>query len=132
VFPEFPSIKSLAVTNEVVFSGHTMATGKPYPFNEDGAPVNIPLNPSSIIMALDKDTGKKIWEFNIGAPVGIGESSIGHEMLFVTTGFPAGILSNKGGDIIAFRLPSTNITTMTVRRRGKTIKFPVCHFYTVA
>jgi len=40
VFPEFPSIKSLAVTNGVVFSGHTMATGKPYPFNEDGAPVN--------------------------------------------------------------------------------------------
>jgi outer membrane protein assembly factor BamB len=108
-----------------------MATGKPYPFNEDGAPLNIPLNPSGIIMALDKDTGKKIWEFNIGAPVGIGEPSIGHEMLFVTSGFPSGILSNKGGDIIAFRLPSTNITTMTANEGGKTIKFPVYHFYII-
>jgi outer membrane protein assembly factor BamB len=60
-----------------------------------------------IIVALDKDTGKKIWEFNVGAPVGIGGPSIGHGMLFVTTGFPAGILSNKGGDIIAFGLPTT-------------------------
>ena len=89
------------------------ATGKPYPFNEDGAPVNTPLNPSGIIIALDKDTGKKIWEFNIGAPGGIGESSIGRGMLFVTTGFPDGILSNKGGDISEFGLTSTNTTTMT-------------------
>jgi len=34
-------------------------------------------------------------------------------MLFVTTGFPAGILSNKGGDIIAFGLPTTTTTTVS-------------------
>jgi outer membrane protein assembly factor BamB len=76
------------------------ATGKPYPFNEDAAPINTPLNPSGIIVALDKDTGKKIWEFIVGSPVGIGGPSIGHGMLFVTTGFPA-------GDIIAFGLLTT-------------------------
>jgi outer membrane protein assembly factor BamB len=113
VYPiEFPTAVSPAVTNGVVFSGQMTATGKPCPFNEDGAPVNTPLNPSGIIIALDKDTGKEIWEFDVGAPVGIGGPSIGHGMLFVTTGFPAGILSNKGGDIIAFGLPPTNTTTM--------------------
>jgi alcohol dehydrogenase (cytochrome c) len=111
VYPtEFPTAVSPAVTNGIVFSGHMTATGKPYSFNEDAAPINTPLNPSGIIVALDKDTGKKIWEFNVGAPVGIGGPSIGHGMLFVTTGFPAGILSNKGGDIIAFGLPTTTTT----------------------
>jgi len=33
-------------------------------------------------------------------------------MLFVTIEFPDGGLPNKGGDIIAFRLPSINKTTM--------------------
>lgn len=104
---ELPTAVSPVVTNGIVFSGHMTATGKPYPFNEDAAPINTPLNPSGIIVALDKDTGKKIWEFIVGSPVGIGGPSIGHGMLFVTTGFPAGILSNKGGDIIAFGLPTT-------------------------
>src|SRR5436190_23170154 len=63
---EFPTAVSPAVTNGIVFSGHMTATGKPYTFNEFGAPIKTPLNPSGIIMALDKDTGKKIWEFNVG------------------------------------------------------------------
>jgi len=64
--------------------------------------------PSGIIMALDKDTGKKLWEFNVGAPVGIGGPSIGHGMLFVTTGSPAEVGSNKGGYIVAFGLPEND------------------------
>ena len=42
----------------------------------------------------------------MGAPLGIGGPSIGHGMLFVTTGFPNEIAINKGGDIVAFGLPA--------------------------
>jgi outer membrane protein assembly factor BamB len=63
-------------------------------------------------MALDKETGDKLWEFNVGAPVGTGGPSIGHGMLLVTTGAPAEIPANLGGYIIAFGLPeSSNETT---------------------
>ena len=41
----------------------------------------------------------------MGAPPGIGGPSIGHGMLFVTTGSPE-IPINKGGDIVAFGLPA--------------------------
>jgi outer membrane protein assembly factor BamB len=57
-------------------------------------------------MALDRDTGKTLWQYNVGAPIGIGGPSIGHGgMLFVTTGSPAEISSNTGGYIVAFALP---------------------------
>ena len=49
-------------------------------------PTSAPLVPSGIIFALDKDTGKKLWEFNVGTPIGIGGPSVGNGMLFVTTG----------------------------------------------
>ena len=39
-------------------------------------------------MALDVDTGKKLWEFHVGSPLGPGGPSLGHGMLFVTTGNP--------------------------------------------
>jgi alcohol dehydrogenase (cytochrome c) len=42
-------------------------------------------------MALDKETGEKLWEFNVGAPVGVDGPSIGHGMLLVTTGTPSEI-----------------------------------------
>ena len=102
----YPTWVSPLVTNEVVFSGHITATGKPYQFNDFGAPTRTPLVPSGIIMALDKDTGKVLWQYNVGAPIGIGGPSIGHGgMLFVTTGSPAEISSNAGGYIVAFALP---------------------------
>ena len=104
---EFPTWVSPLVTNRVVFSGHITATGKPYQFNEFGAPTQTPLIPSGIIMALDTDTGKTLWEYNVGAPIGIGGPSIGHGgMLFVTTGSPAEVSSNTGGYIVAFALPT--------------------------
>jgi outer membrane protein assembly factor BamB len=112
VYPtEFPTYVSPAVTNGVVFAGHNTATGKPYKYSGFGGPISSPLNPSGIVFALDKDTGKKLWEFNVGAPVGIGGPSIGHGMLFVTTGQVFTIGSNKGGDIIAFGLPSNTTGT---------------------
>jgi hypothetical protein len=55
-------------------------------------------------MALDVNTGKKL-EFNVGSPLGTGGPSLGHGMLFVTTGNPVST-PNKGGDIVAFELPS--------------------------
>lgn len=56
-------------------------------------------------MALDADTGKKLWEFNVGSPSGTAGPSLGHGMLFVTTGNP-GSTPNRGGDVVAFGLPS--------------------------
>ena len=56
-------------------------------------------------MALDADTGKKLREFNVGSPFGTAGPSLGHGMLFVTTGNP-GSTPNKRGDIVEFGLPS--------------------------
>jgi outer membrane protein assembly factor BamB len=58
------------------------------------------------MMALDADTGKTLWQFNVGAPIAIGGPSIGNGMLLVPTG---GIQTpNKGGYVVAFGLPSNN------------------------
>ena len=56
-------------------------------------------------MVLDVDTGKKLWEFNVGSSHGTGGPSLGHGMLFVSTGNP-GSTPYKGVDTIAFELPS--------------------------
>jgi alcohol dehydrogenase (cytochrome c) len=103
---QFPTWVSSLVTNGVVFSGHMTAIGKPYKYNDFGAPTDTQLVSSGIIMAFDKDTCKSLWESNVGAPIGIGGPSVGHGMLFVTTGSHAGIQANKGGDMIASGLPS--------------------------
>ena len=58
-------------------------------------------------MALDNVTGKKLWEFNVGAPVGIGGPSIEHGMLFVPASVTAEIKTHKAGAIFAFGLPSS-------------------------
>ena len=41
---------------------------------------------AGVILALDKETGKKLWEFNVNAPIGHVGPSIGDGMLFVPTG----------------------------------------------
>ena len=53
---------------------------------------------------MDKDTGKKLWQFNIVTPPGIGGPSVGNDMLFVTTGQTFTIGANSDGGIIAFGL----------------------------
>jgi outer membrane protein assembly factor BamB len=35
-----------------------------------------------IIFALDNDTRKRLWEFDMGSPAGVHGTSIGHGMLF--------------------------------------------------
>ncbi len=102
---DFPTWASPLVTNGIVFSGHVTPMGKPYTVNVFGAPIHTPIEPSGIVMALDKDTGKLLWEFNVGSPVGIGGPSIGHGLLLVPTGVPAETLAQKGGSIVAFGLP---------------------------
>jgi outer membrane protein assembly factor BamB len=79
---EYPKWVSPLVTNGVVFSGHIIATGKPYQFNDFGAGTRTPLIPSKN-MALDKDAGKALWQYNVVEPIGIGGPSIGQgRMLF--------------------------------------------------
>jgi outer membrane protein assembly factor BamB len=53
------------------------------------------------IFALDKDTGNRLWGFNVGEPLGPGGPSIGNGTLFVSTGR----LSDTVGSISAFGLP---------------------------
>ena len=62
---------------------------------------------NAIIFALDKDTGKKLWEFNIGTSIGIVGPSVGHGMLFVSTGQTFTIGANSGGGVIVFGLPKS-------------------------
>jgi glucose dehydrogenase len=108
---EFPTWVSPLVTNGVVFSGAITAvgnneTGVTYPFGTFGGPTETPLITSGILMALDADTGKELWEFNVGSPIGIGGPSIGDGVLLVPTG--SGVhVPNSGGYIVAFSLPSS-------------------------
>lgn len=99
---EFPTYFSPLVTNGLVFAGHFTDIGKPFPFNTFGNPTDTKLRPSSIFFALDKDTGKKLWEFNVGGPLGVGGASVGDGMIFVTTGSTSARPSYTSGSIVAF------------------------------
>jgi alcohol dehydrogenase (cytochrome c) len=99
---EFPTYFSPLVTNGLVFAGHFTDIGKPYPFNTFGNPTDTKLRPSSIFFVLDADTGKKLWEFNVGGPLGVGGASVGDGMVFVTTGSPSARPSYSSGSIVAF------------------------------
>lgn len=106
---EFPTWVSPLVTNGVVFSGTTTAvgnkeTGVMYPFNDYGIPLETPLITSGILRVYDAETGEELWEFNVGAPIGIGGPSIGNGMLLVPTG-NTGEVANPGGYIVAFGFP---------------------------
>lgn len=97
-----PTYISPLVTNGLVFDGYMTDIGKPYPFNAFGNPVETILKPSSIFVALDKDTGKLLWQFNVGGPLGVGGASTGDGMIFVTTGSSSIRPSFTSGSIIAF------------------------------
>lgn len=105
---DFPTWTSPLVTNGVVFAGHITATGKPYSYGPFGYSTDTPLMPSGVLMALNAENGSVLWQADVGAPIGIGGPSIGHGMLIVPTG---GIQTpNKGGYVVAFGLPSGNVT----------------------
>ena len=72
---EFPTWVSPAVSGGVVYTGHITNIGTPYKFDVFGTPAKTPLLPNGIIMALDKDTGKTLWQFRVGTPIGIGGPS---------------------------------------------------------
>ena len=106
---DFPTWASPLVTNGVIFSGTITAvgnneTGVTYPFGDYGSPTETPLIASGILRVFDAETGEELWEFNVGAPIGIGGPSIGDGMLLVPTG---NLLeaANPGGYIVAFGLP---------------------------
>jgi alcohol dehydrogenase (cytochrome c) len=100
-----PTFVSPLVTNGVVFSGHVTDTGKPYTYSDFGGPSNTPLTPSGMLTALDSDTGKLLWEYNLGGQCGIGGPSIGNGYLIVPVG---GIqIPNNAGYVVAFGLPGS-------------------------
>jgi len=106
---DFPTWVSPLVTNGIVFSGTITAigneeTGITYPLDDYGAPTDTPLISSGIIRAFDAETGKELWEFNVGAPIGIGGPSMGDGILLVPTGNLLEV-ANSGGYIVAFGLP---------------------------
>ena len=98
---DFPTRVSPLVTNGIVISGYYTSPGKPYTANTFGLPIESPIFPSGILMALDKNNGKILWQFNMGSAIGIGGPSIGNGMLFVPTGVSHGPI----GSLVAFGLP---------------------------
>jgi alcohol dehydrogenase (cytochrome c) len=90
---KFPPRVSPLVTNKIVFVGYL-------PYAEKYK--------SGVIMALDKETGQKLWETDLNAPIGPVGASLGNGMLFVPTGkLASDNLSNDEikGSIAAFGLP---------------------------
>jgi alcohol dehydrogenase (cytochrome c) len=111
---EFPPRVSPLVTNNVLFAGYI-----PFSENIKENSHHVTTTKSGIILALDKQTGKKLWEFNVHAPISPVGPSIGNGMLFVPTGkiqigdfdkskgsFAAGATAaTVQGSIVAFGLP---------------------------
>jgi len=98
---EFPPRVSPLVTNEILFAGGI-------PFLEKAISNHIKTTKSGIILALDKNNGKKLWEFNIQTPISPVGLSIGQGMLFIPTGKIQNGIKDKddfGGSIIALGLP---------------------------
>jgi alcohol dehydrogenase (cytochrome c) len=89
---KYPPRVSPLVTNKIVFVGYL-------PFAEKFK--------SGVIMALDKETGQKQWEFDLNAPIGPVGPSLGNGMLFVPTGKLAKASASgvAMGSIAAFGLP---------------------------
>jgi outer membrane protein assembly factor BamB len=100
---EFPPRVSPLVTDDIVFAGYLPFTEKTRAKSNHATTTS-----SGVILALDQETGKKIWEYNVNASIGAVGPSIGNGMLFVPTdeikvqskGIPIG-----EGSIVAFGLP---------------------------
>jgi glucose dehydrogenase len=109
---EFPPRVSPLVTDDIVFAGYIPFTEKAT--SKSSTTTAISTNPartikSGVILALDKQTGRKLWEYNVSAPIGIVGPSIGNGMLFVPTGKiqaqQAKGMPKGEGSIVAFGLP---------------------------
>ena len=66
------------VTNDIVFAGYI-------PFTESAKTKtnHTKTTSSGVILALDKETGQKLWEYNVNAAIAQVGPSIGNGMLFV-------------------------------------------------
>lgn len=105
---EFQPRVSPLVTNDILFTGYI-------PFSETikAKSNHVTTTKSGVILALDKETGKKLWEYNVNASIGQVGPSIGNGVLFVPTGkIQANHLGNtkdtsaKGeGSIVSFSVP---------------------------
>jgi alcohol dehydrogenase (cytochrome c) len=109
---EFPPRVSPLVTDDIVFAGYIPFTEKAT--SKSSTTRAISTNSartikSGVILALDKQTGRKLWEYNVSAPIGIVGPSIGNGMLFVLTGKiqaqQAKGMPKGEGSIVAFGLP---------------------------
>lgn len=87
----YPPRVSPVVTNGLVFTGYIKFLGK---------------DRTGIIMALDKNTGKKLWEKEIDGSISPVGPSIGNGMLFVPTDKIKDENKDKtiGGSIIAYKI----------------------------
>ena len=100
---EFPPRVSPLVTDDIVFAGYLPFTEKTRAKSNHTTTTS-----SGVILALDQETGEKLWEYNVNASIGAVGPSIGNGMLFVPTdeikvqskGMPIG-----EGSIVAFGLP---------------------------
>ena len=101
---EFPPRVSPLVTGDIVFAGYIPFTEKA---KTSSTTHGIKTQKAGVILALDKETGKKLWEFNVNAPIGDVGPSVGDGMLFVPTGKIEGLPREErvGGSIVAFGPP---------------------------
>jgi alcohol dehydrogenase (cytochrome c) len=109
---EFPPRVSPLVTDDIVFAGYIPFTEKATSKSSTTTAISTNLArtiKSGVILALDKQTGRKLWEYNVSAPIGIVGPSIGNGMLFVLTGKiqaqQAKGMPKGEGSIVAFGLP---------------------------
>jgi glucose dehydrogenase len=103
---DFPPRVSPLVTNDIVFAGYIPFTEKTKGKATTATPTHTINTKSGVILALNKETGEKLWEYNLNAPIGQVGPSIGDGMLFVPTGKIQGQPKGGGqGSIVAFGLP---------------------------
>jgi alcohol dehydrogenase (cytochrome c) len=88
---EFPPRVSPLVTNDLVFTGYL-------PYKDQ--------TKSGVMLALDKQNGTKLWEFNVNAPIAPVGPSVANGVLFVPTGKlvsnPVQSSATGEGSLIAF------------------------------
>jgi outer membrane protein assembly factor BamB len=90
---KYPPRISPLVTNDILFAGYI-------PFAKNLK--------TGVILALDKETGDRLWESNVNAPISPVGPSVGDGMLFVPTGRMQGLPKDGTiqGSIVAFGLPN--------------------------
>lgn len=101
----FPPRVSPLVTDDIVFAGYIPFTEKTSTKSNHTTAVK-----SGVILALDKHTGKKLWEYDVNGEISPVGPSVGNGMLFVPTGKVNDASQPKGapivkGSITAFGLP---------------------------